>query len=276
MTNVKFPKNGKKDFGPLFPKTTNDFISTVEISGDVEYLPKQLVKRIPNLRYVMLFEAVRSEELDSSFIDTGFELIEGLILHENDRPKTIKNGAFSKLQNLKFLTMSWSPIDVIEPEAFKANKYLRDIMFFKIEIKKLPENLFQGLEQLNSVDFIYSKIEEIPENLFISNQELKRVVFTSSNIQSISGNLFSQLPNLEVVGIDESHIKVLPGNLFANNPKLHFIGLHSNHIEKIPVETFSNLRKLEHVNLVGNKCVDKIYKRSEINALISDIKSSCA
>lgn len=275
ISNVRFRRHARNYFGRDFPKVKNESISTIEISGHVEYLPKELTELMPNLTHIKLLKCVKVEDFNLHFFDDGFEKIEKLTFQNNDAPAFISYSAFTKLCNLKCLDISSTRVYEIEEGAFKGNKNLRSITFFETAIERLPFNLFEDLERLEHVYFIYSPIVEIPEYLFYFNQQMREVLFLGITIKTIPDNLFSELPNLEDVTISETDITTLPKNMFANNPKLKRIDLSWTPLKNISLATFIELENLEYVNLLGN-CYDTFYNGSDLmTSLLFDVENRC-
>ncbi len=73
--------------------------------------------------------------------------------------------------------------------------------------------------------------------------------------------------------LDENDLETLPGALFKNNKQLRFINLSRNKLVNIPAKLFANLN-VDILKLASNVCIDKTYRREEIDSGIGGIIES--
>jgi Leucine-rich repeat (LRR) protein len=225
--------------GPDFPDAPNQEIEYLEIVfGNIEYLPKELIEKFPNLKTIALFENVRVERIHPNFSADGYEDIEGLVI-VGGSPRIIKANALSKLRSLREFILGNTPLEVIEDEAFKNNPELQRVVFYGNKLKRLRKNIF------------------------LKNQKLLSVTFYKTKIKLVSEKLFGNQPDLLEVTLAQSKLLKVPRHFFRNNKKLKYVDFSSNKIEKIYRSSFVGPKFLELVDFRNNYCLNKLYHHNE-------------
>jgi Leucine-rich repeat (LRR) protein len=131
---------------------------------------------------------------DSENILDNCRLLEYLYISKtNFSEGTIPPKIFSKLLNLRHLSINENNLQVLPENLFQMNTKLTRVRFGYSRIKQLPERIFSGL-----IDFI----EELPADIFKDNRKLGRIDFDGNDLKKIPINfkLFPFLKSLDLKG----------------------------------------------------------------------------
>jgi hypothetical protein len=128
---------------------------------------------------VKAFRMYYSPKVDFIPLDilTEFPNLNGMTIDECKLP-TVKVGLFKQeLQNIEFLMLIRSNVEVIEPKAFQYLIKLQWIRLWQNKLQTIPDQLFQNNPDLIYLDLEENKISSIVPNFFDGLNKFKRIDF---------------------------------------------------------------------------------------------------
>jgi hypothetical protein len=130
--------------------------------------------------------------------------------------------------------------------------YLRMLRLRRKEIKKLPENAFEGLTSLEYLDLSYNLITHLPANVFRPLTSLKSLDLRDNDIRRIPGNVFYGLGSLTEIILNSNEISDISSNAFQGLNSLSALHLAGNKIEKLSANTFRGITSIDFLALSHN------------------------
>ena len=199
------------------------------------------------------------------------------------------------LASIRFVDMNNLHLTEIDSQTFKGNKKIESIHLDINDIKLIPEDLFQGLENsltfinlsfnrlrslqprtftnllnLGAIDLSYNKIEFIEPTLFNGLVHLTDLNLSHNVIASLSPLLFSNLNNLLNLHLSGNEITFLNAEAFKGLVNLRRLFLGCNKLAKVPVEIFDYLTSIDFFNLQNNKLNENYF--IYLQSLRKDVK----
>ena len=121
-----------------------------------------------------------------------------------------------------------------------------------LQMSKLEEGAFNGIEGLEQLDLSYNFLPDFPKEL-LHLKKLKRLKLYSNEIMVLKNNTFSGLTKLQKILIGVNDIDTIePGAFNDLEGSLEEINLYHNPLPAVPTEALSELRKLKKLSLVKN------------------------
>lgn len=121
-----------------------------------------------------------------------------------------------------------------------------------LQMSKLEEGAFTGIEGLEQLDLSYNFLPEFPMEL-LKLKELKRLKLYTNEIMNLKNNTFADLTKLEKLLIGVNDIGLIEQGAFNGlEDSLEEINLYLNPLRSVPTEALSDLRKLKKLSLVKN------------------------
>lgn len=171
---------------------------------------------------------------------------------------SIERRYFSSMQNLKELTLGFSPIDVIAEDAFQDLHNLIDLDLESCKIEYFPEKLFWNMEKLLRLNINENPVKVLSPKAF---QDVRNVeVFYPPQANNIE-ELVGKFPKLVEFYMNKHQMEKLGKGFFVNMKKVRKIGFSYSSIGEISEEAFQDLTSLEELSF--DECgIEKIYKKS--------------
>lgn len=121
-----------------------------------------------------------------------------------------------------------------------------------LQMSKLEEGTFNGIEGLEQLDLSYNFLPEFPKEV-LKLKELKRLKLYSNEVMNLKNNTFAGLTKLQKLLIGVNDIGTIePGAFNDLEDSLEEINLYLNPLLAVPTEALSDLRKLKKLSLVKN------------------------
>ena len=125
-----------------------------------------------------------------------------------------------------------------------------------LQMSKLEEGTFNGIERLEQLDLSYNFLPDFPKEL-LHLKELKRLKLYSNEIMVLKNNTFLGLTKLQKILIGVNDIDTIePGAFNDLEDSLEEINLYHNPLPAVPTEALSELRQLKKLSLVKNSLRD--------------------
>ncbi|XP_070497788.1 chaoptin-like [Chironomus tepperi] len=129
---------------------------------------------------------------------------------------------------------------------------LETLRLYLNNLRDLPENSFDGLQNLQLLDLGINTQISLPANIFQSLRNLRILYLDSAGIEAVHPNWFTALESLTELDIYRNNIRVLPDNVFANMTSLLTLLINLNPIETLSSNIFGdNIRNVQFINAVG-------------------------
>ncbi|XP_043943054.1 keratocan [Protopterus annectens] len=173
----------------------------------------------------------------------------------NNQIETVSEKAFSEASELKWINLSRNKITNkgIGKNIFKNLKHLLYLYMEENQLEEVPGPLPESLEQLRLAK---NKISKIPEGIFDTLENLTLLDLHNNKLDdnSISANTLKGLKNLLQLNMAINTLKKMPPGLPTNTVQLF---LDNNSIDAIPEDYFHSVPRISFIRLNGNKLSDK-------------------
>lgn len=252
----------------------NANVGLVQATGqNSRIIPRIICDQYPNLHSVSFVNSGVQRLTSGAF--ENCENLESLNLDYN-QISTVPAGIFNNNPRLREIVFMANRIHTIADNAFTGtalstlylgNNRLTTInrgMFNGIEgslenlhlylnnLRNLPENSFDGLQNLQILDLGINTQIRLPANVFQTLRNLSILYLDSVGIETLNPSWFASLESLRELDIYRNNIRVLPEGVFANLISLLTLLINLNPIESLNSNIFGdNLRNISFINAVG-------------------------
>nr|AVR52704.1 Toll5 [Sinohyriopsis cumingii] len=185
-----------------------------------------------------------------------------LILSHNEL-QVLRNGTFSTLSQLLYLTLVSNYIRVIELDAFEGLENLQELILdsniLPLSAQVFPKGVFRHLTNLSHLS-MQNIIKDISQNLSYPDDAFGDL--TSLTTLKIDGILhpifgfgFNKLTKLRVLNFTpkKCFLNTLSNETFLHLMSLTHLDINGCHIESIQPGTFVPLHKLEYLDMSNNE-----------------------
>lgn len=180
-----------------------DNVIKVEWKNIVGFLPKNMLKTFPSVRFLTIQTA--AADITSDLFDGG--------------------------ENVEFLDIT-SNIETLSCQPFSQMQLLA-ILKLQSQILGIQNEAISCLPRLRKLDLSGNKIRSINGNMFSGAQQLHTLFLQENQIESIESGSFANLPSLEVINLSYNKLSTIGTNVFTQPPKLVEIDLTGNLLESI-------------------------------------------
>ncbi|KAI8508168.1 Leucine-rich repeat and immunoglobulin-like domain-containing nogo receptor-interacting protein 2 [Branchiostoma belcheri] len=112
----------------------------------------------------------------SSISDDGLNQMNlSMLILNNCNFSAVPSNAFSGLENLLILQLSYNPIYEIQPYAFKNLTSLQELMLDNMQLRFVNRSAFRGLPNLQTLNITYNKLAYLRQSSFDSNPSVVKL-----------------------------------------------------------------------------------------------------
>ncbi|KAL1265684.1 hypothetical protein QQF64_003711 [Cirrhinus molitorella] len=172
---------------------------------------------------------------------------------QNNYINQVTAESFKNCTELKWINLGNNRIRSVEKQMFDKLPNLLYLYMERNELKEVPDDLPNGLEQLR---LSRNQITKIPPGAFSKMENLALLDLHNNRISdsSLGKNIFKDLKNLIQLNLAHNILRKMPPNI----PKSLFqLFLDKNNIEEIPQDYFKDFTNLAFVRLNYNLLSDK-------------------
>jgi hypothetical protein len=141
----------------------------------------------------------------------------------------IQTGGFKNAGQLTDIFIRDTLLSTIEPNAFVgASKLTRIVLIDNVELKRVDENIFNGLTVLRTLDLSRNGISSINVNAFRPLTSLVTLILTSNSLTSLDGRLLSNNGRITTLNINNNQINSIGRGLIDGKPSLSIFAALNN------------------------------------------------
>ncbi len=245
--------NSFKNLKKLSMYNTDRFYSFVEHNINITSLVnhKMFLNNLNNLEELLIqYAKIYSLNRDNFLVN--FPQLKRLSMCLNEL-ETLESYAFSDLENLQELDLSFNSIKQLGNNLFSNLSNLKTLKIFNNKINLIEPYSFKGLKNLSKLDLGINEVE-ISKNApyFEHLSNLKSLCLNKNSIENLEPGVFDSLVSLEELDLSYNKIKRLPDYCFRNFSKLKNLNLNGNHLELLELDCFRGLNNLEELSLAHN------------------------
>ncbi|XP_065570091.1 chaoptin-like [Artemia franciscana] len=185
--------------------------------------------------------------------------LEDLRLHDN-KLGALKGQTFSPnmTPNLKFLTLSFNEIKLIESQAFSDLQKLKKLFLDDNQIVRIGRNSFQNLDNLEVLNLEGNKVDFIAHEAFQNLPKLEELNLAYNELKNFDIDILDQVGTLATLNIDLSHNSIVNlttnGSSWSSNSNVKILDFSQNNISFIADSYFDPIRSsLTHLIFSNNQ-----------------------
>ena len=218
------------------------------VGGHMTKLPRLFDKSTNQEIMQVLLINTKTTVLNAQFFapQSGGSVIHMFIMHEGP---------------LKKVAMS------VESLAFRDFASLELLMLMKKKITFIAPDAFVGLHKMVLLSLVDIKLETIQPEWFQDLGGLRALDLSENQLKTIPDNAFNQLTKLKELVLNQIQISTITKKVFAQNAQLKLINLSKNQIKSIETGTFQHLVNLTELLLLGNQCIDMVFKNQTLEII---------
>jgi hypothetical protein len=138
---------------------------------------------------------------------------------------------------------------------------VKTLFIYSNNLRVIPSSVFQLMPELIILEIHNSSMENINDDTFGGATVLEEILFYKNyELKSIASNSLKHLVDLKVFEIEYGQIEYLDENLFSANLNLTRISFNHNNLKMLSSDMFQHLTELNQVNLLGNDCINLIFR----------------
>ena len=219
---------------------------------NLQYLQHGIFDGLNAVKYISLRNNHLTDIASSIFDD--LQSLEWLDLFNNQFTEVA--GAFTKVQSLERLHLSYNDLTKVAPGTFGHLSSLEYLYLSSNHITEVAPGSFSFLTSLEYLYLFNNQITEVIPGVFSNLTSLYKLHLGGNNLIEVARGSFSHLPRLADLHLNYNQIaKVEPG-AFSHLSSLKNLYLYNNQITDITPGVFSNLTSLDILDLSSNKLTE--------------------
>lgn len=198
----------------------------------LNFIPTKLSIYFPKLKEFFL----TGNEIEEVRPLYGLDTVEILNL-DNNKIKRIIPGCFTKMKNLKELSLQGN------------------------ELIELPKNIFSGLQKLKKIDLSDNKIKRVNKYVFNTLSNVTEINLSRNELLTIQRHTFSTMKRLRSIHLSKNNILKVSEKAF-DNITIDMIDLRFNKLDKVSISSLRHLSIKGKIYMDGNPitCDCSLYK----------------
>lgn len=182
----------------------------------------------------------------------GMSKVKAIEIVQNRKLRTIKAGAFKRLNSLITIRITHSKIKRFPRKAFLGAKNLQFLYLNNNKVTSLRKNSFEGLNALTELDLQMNRLKTLSSNAFRLLANLQVLTLHTNRITRVDYQAFYVLSRLTFLGMSDNRITKLPFGLLFPLMNLETFEMTDNLLKDIMVGTFSRNQMLKTIALQRN------------------------
>ncbi|XP_014784822.1 leucine-rich repeat neuronal protein 1 [Octopus bimaculoides] len=202
----------------------------------------KIVQELPHLKNLKILDLSSSQisKFNSHWQFFLYGLLEELNLH-NNLLKTLQDGAFTGLKNLRVLDLSYNRLHLIEKDAFGGLNNLQVLNLDGNGLTSVNPDWFQRIKSVSELLLSKNDLRKLTDDLFRELPLLSTLNLTGNQIRVIEVNAFRGLSKLCVLNLSNNRLTNIPSQEIRFLPSLDILILDANSFETVKSEEFHHL-----------------------------------
>ncbi|XP_042331418.1 toll-like receptor 13 [Sceloporus undulatus] len=190
--------------------------------------------------------------------------------------KHLKNGTFSRFENLEFLSLDKCKILTLIPSVWAKKMRLRTLILKRNSITELPHDVFRPLPNLSYLDLSKNHLTNLQQGSFFGMSALRTLIMQGCQVTAVTRDTFHYARKMEFLDLSDNSIRLLKDRAFLLNhvktvllsrnriltikrkaflglTSLRYLSLDHNELYKLSLKVFAPLKKLETLDLSHNR-----------------------
>ncbi|XP_036384864.1 leucine-rich repeat transmembrane neuronal protein 4-like [Megalops cyprinoides] len=177
---------------------------------------------------------------------------QGLSLRYNDLLELLPY-QFAHLNQLIWLYLDHNSISVVDAQAFRGIRRLKELILSSNKITQLHNATFHAVPNLRNLDLSYNKLQALQPGQFQGLRKLQNLHLRSNSLTSVPVRAFLDCRSLEFLDLGYNRIRTLTRTTFLGMPKLAELHLEHNLFSRINFFLFPRLANLRALYLQWNR-----------------------
>jgi len=141
-----------------------------------------------------------------------------------------------------------------------SNDNVIDVIFYKCDVKKIPQGLTKFFPNMEDLSILNSNLENITKSDLAEYKHLNRFCFCDNNIETLPGDLFKDFKDLHEIAFTCNELKLIEPNILDGLFNLRFVNFRGNpnYTKSYSIGVFEGNASLEEVKteLLQKFCSD--------------------
>ncbi|KAJ7993521.1 hypothetical protein DPEC_G00273270 [Dallia pectoralis] len=167
--------------------------------------------------------------------------------------RVLNQQSLSTLPLMLHFSISHSPLDTVQPDAFQVARQLRSIKLPSNLLASLPPRVFRSLDSLEKLHLNGNRLEFIPSVLFEGLVRLIELDVSNNAVAQLAPDVFQNLSHLRFLNLGMNSLRRLPPTVFHSLTRLQYLTLYKNRLETLEPDAFKDLYNLLELRLNSNQ-----------------------
>ncbi|XP_030640105.1 platelet glycoprotein V [Chanos chanos] len=172
---------------------------------------------------------------------------------QNTKITVLKDRCLESLVLTLRFALHYSPLDLIQPEAFKGASQLKSLSLSYDALSHLPPRVFGELSNLQELFLRGNQLTSISSSMFEGLGNLTELDISHNRIAHLDSDAFRSLGNLGFLNLARNMLTHLPRDVFHNLKELRQLHLHYNQLQTLEAGSFDQVHKLRELQLFNNQ-----------------------